>query len=250
MAIFKNTTPIVTNGLVLYVDAGNRLSYVSGSTTWNDLSGNNSTGSLLNGTTYSSDNQGTLLFDGINDYVDQGNPPSLNFGTGSFTVSVWFRRGRGTNSIYDGSGHLMRAGQVEDSQFQLNYIYDYGAIGYLWFRSYNGNPYPSAGTFYFIGSPNYVAMPNTWNLATVTRDNSTVKIYVNGVLVTTVTGATISSNNSCITYASVSLTLCRSTVNPYINYKGKIAISRIYNRALSDSEVLQNFNANKGRFGI
>lgn len=246
-----NVAPkIVRDGLVLCLDAANDRSYPTAGLTWSDLTTNRNNFTLINGPTYDTSNGGSILFDGINDYANIPYNSTLSV-TSGHTLECWFyATGRGINSIFDGSGHLMRAGQVEDSVFQLNYIYDYGAIGYLWFRSYNGNPYPSAGTFYFVGSPNYVAPANKWNLATVTRDNSTIKIYVNGNLVTTVTGATIPSNTSWITYAGGSLTLGRVTSNNLINYKGKIAITRIYNRPLSDSEVLQNFNANRGRFGL
>lgn len=246
-----NVAPnIVTRGLVLCLDGANVYSYPSTGTIWSDLTTNRNNFTLINGPTYDSANGGSLLFDGINDYANVTYNPTLSV-RNAHTLESWFyATGRGTNSIFDGSGHLMRAGQIEDSQFQLNYIYDFGAIGYLWFRSFNGNPYPSAGSFNFIGSPNNVAMPNKWNLATVTRNGSLVKIYVNGVLVTTVTNASISSNPSWITYLGGSLTLGRSTGNNLINYKGKIAITRIYNIALSDSEVLQNFNAHKSRFGL
>ena len=73
---------IVTNGLVLYLDAANYQSYISGSTTWYDLSGNNNSGSLVNGPTYSSTNAGSIVFDGTNDYV--GLPNGLLSGTGDF----------------------------------------------------------------------------------------------------------------------------------------------------------------------
>jgi hypothetical protein len=246
-----NVAPkIVTKGLVLCLDGANVYSYPKTGTAWSDLTTNRNNSTLINGPTYDSSNGGSLLFDGINDFANITYNSTLSVANAHTLESWFYATGRGTNSIFDGSGHLMRAGQIEDSQFQLNYIYDYGAIGYLWFRSFNGNPYPSAGSFTFLGSPNYVAMPNKWNMATVARNGSTVKIYVNGVLVSTYTGQTISSNPSWITYLGGSLTLGRTTGNPYINYKGKIAVSRIYNRALSDSEVLQNFNALKGRFGL
>ena len=61
---------IVTDGLVLHLDAGNRRSYVSGSTIWTDLVNNSRTGSLVNGPTFDSSNQGSIVFDGVNENVD------------------------------------------------------------------------------------------------------------------------------------------------------------------------------------
>ena len=60
---------IVTNGLVLYLDAANKKSYPGSGTTWTDLSGNNNTGTLTNGPTFDSNNGGSIVFDGTNDYV-------------------------------------------------------------------------------------------------------------------------------------------------------------------------------------
>ena len=85
MAIYKNTPPIVTSGLVLHLDAGNLKSYTSGSTVWNDLSGNNLTGSLTNGPTFSNVNGGTIVFDGVDDVV---NVSSSLFAVGSGPFSV------------------------------------------------------------------------------------------------------------------------------------------------------------------
>lgn len=241
---------IVKDGLVLYLDAANTTSYLTSGTSWVDLTFSKNNFTLINGPTFDNSNLGSIVLDGVDDYVNISYNSSLSV-VNAHTLESWFySTGRGTNAIYDGVGHLMRAGQVEDNQFQLNYIYDFGAISYGWFRSTDGNPYPSSGSFNTVLSPNNVAPANQWNLATVTRDGSTVKIYVNGVLVTTSTGQTVSSNTSWTTYASGSLTLGRCTGNAYLNYKGKIAISRIYNRSLSYSEVLQNFNVQKRRFGL
>ena len=88
---YINTPPVVTNGLILHLDAGNRLSYTSGSTVWNDLSGNNNSGSLTNGPTFNSANQGSIVFDGSN---DRSLFASLDNGT--FLDSPFFVIGRWT----------------------------------------------------------------------------------------------------------------------------------------------------------
>ena len=82
---------IVSDGLVLWLDAGITPSYPTSGTTWTDLSGNNNNGTLVNGPTYSSTNGGSLVFDGTNDYVNISNSSSFNFGSGDFTVESWIR---------------------------------------------------------------------------------------------------------------------------------------------------------------
>jgi hypothetical protein len=240
---------IVTDGLVLCLDGANLYSYPTSGTLWSDLTANRNNFTLINGTTYDSSNGGSLLFDGINDYANITYNPSLSSVSG-ITLESWFYPvGRGTNAIFDGAGTLMRAGQVEDMQYALNYVWDFNSLTFGTFRSNSGNPYPSAGSFYFYGTPNNVVYRNRWNLATVTRTNNDVKIYANGQLVLSLNNVPISSNTYWITYLGGSLMLGRS-INNLINYNGKIAITRIYNRGLSDSEVLQNFNAHKGRFNL
>ena len=64
---------VVYNGLVLYLDAANNKSYVSGSTSWNDLTSNQNVGTLTNGPTFNTGSGGSIVFDGVDDYVDCGN---------------------------------------------------------------------------------------------------------------------------------------------------------------------------------
>jgi hypothetical protein len=78
---------IVTNGLVLYLDAANRISYVSGSTAWNDMSGFSNNGTLVNGPTFNTGDGGSIVFDGVNDYITLG---TQNLISTDFTINLWF----------------------------------------------------------------------------------------------------------------------------------------------------------------
>jgi len=89
MAIYKNTPPVVTSGLVLCLDAANRQSYVSGSTTWRDLSGNGNNGTLVNGTSFSTEIGGCMVFNGINNYVSFDNPLDQSQLSQVWTVQAW-----------------------------------------------------------------------------------------------------------------------------------------------------------------
>ena len=80
---------IVTDGLVLALDAANAKSYPGSGTTWSDLSGNRNTGTLTNGPTFNSGNGGGIVFDGVDDYVDCGNSSTLQINQG--TISAWVK---------------------------------------------------------------------------------------------------------------------------------------------------------------
>ncbi len=83
---------IITDGLVLALDAANQKSYPGSGTTWSDLSGNGNNGTLTNGPTFDSGNNGSIIFDGVDDYITTGTTPSQLQGNPSFTVSGWFYR--------------------------------------------------------------------------------------------------------------------------------------------------------------
>ena len=96
---FNYSPKIATDGLVLYLDAANTRSYVSGSTTWNDLSRYNTNGTLINGPTFNSANGGGIVFDGTNDGITLQASTLWNLGTSNFTIEFWFKR-TGTNQAY------------------------------------------------------------------------------------------------------------------------------------------------------
>ena len=78
------------NGLVLFLDAANRLSYPGSGTAWSDLSGNSNTGTLTNGPTFSAGNQGSIVFDGVDDYISGGS--IIPVGTGDYYIESWINR--------------------------------------------------------------------------------------------------------------------------------------------------------------
>jgi hypothetical protein len=82
---------IVTDGLVLYLDAANISSYSGSGTTWTDLSRSGNNGTLVNNPTFDSANKGSIVFDGVDDFINCGNSPILVFGTLDFTVSIWIK---------------------------------------------------------------------------------------------------------------------------------------------------------------
>jgi prepilin-type N-terminal cleavage/methylation domain-containing protein len=223
---------IVTDGLVLHLDSGNSVSYPGSGTTWLDLSGNGNNGTLLNGVGYNSANGGSLSFDGVNDYVDAGLSPSVR--TSNLTYEVWIKF------------------SVSQSSRTIMGIYADGIGGAL--IGIHDN-FPNRIKFHTnsIGSGNGVIGTNQlnnniWTHVVGTYDSSglrTMKLYVNSLLNTTLNGPTTPNYPS-----DRNLNIGRWTGGGTQYFNGNIASTKIYNRALTQDEIQQNFNATKGRFGL
>src|SRR6056300_758964 len=88
---FAHSPKIVTDGLVLALDAGNPKSYPGSGTVWRGKSGNGNNGTLTNGPTFSSDNGGAIVFDGADDTVSIPHDSTIDFATNSFSLHTWVR---------------------------------------------------------------------------------------------------------------------------------------------------------------
>ena len=234
---------IVTNGLVLYLDAANYLSYTSGSTTWRDLSSSNNSGTLINGPTFNTGSAGSIVFDGTNDYVNAGNNNSINFGTSNFTSNIWiypYSSSLGTNREY---GVINKNNGFQNSPGWALEISTYGYSA----------PFPTVDILCFntgqtsFGNANVFSSVKTqiWSNINLVRNGNNFNMYVNGILSSTITNSNVGFNVD----NSIDLTLAKSSTWQF-SYKGEISNFNLYNRALTASEVLQNYNATKGRFGL
>ncbi|MEI6582597.1 MAG: LamG-like jellyroll fold domain-containing protein [Chitinophagia bacterium] len=221
---------IVTNGLVLWLDAGISPSYSGSGTTWTDLSGNKNNGTLTNGPTFNSTNGGVFSFArASNQYI------STTFTSGNvYTFSCWFNQ-----SVFSGN-----SSDYYDI-FILNVpnyflVATNGGSGLLTF--WNSADGLNGQT---LGTP--TLSPNTWYNVTCVREGQSVssgfKVYINGAL----TG----SSNTANTWTTSS-TLWIGSRNDFANqgFQGSQGLLMAYNRALTAGEVLQNFNAQKARFGL
>jgi hypothetical protein len=244
---FANGGSIVTNGLVLALDAADRNSYVSGSTTWFDLSGNGNNGTLTNGPTFSSANGGSIVFDGTNDFIDNGNILDTD-GTSAFSVSVWFK----TSSTASGAKTLVSKNLLSSpfTGWQLGFntttaaAGDIGKVGIvivsnttevmrkLTTATYNNGIWHNA-VFIYSGSKTRAGM----------------LLYINGAL-GTVTESDSTSIVNTISNASNYNIGGRNNQASQVFPAGNIANVTHYNRVLSASEILQNYNAQKSRFGL
>ena len=210
---------IVTDGLVLALDAANTKSYPGSGTTWTDLSGNGNDGTLDNSVTYTSSNSGGLSFDGTDELVSL--PKIIT--TSDFTVCQFI-----TPISDTGEGWTFE---------QYN-----GGIGRLIINTV------SSFLRFFIGgtaiTTNITLTSNQPYFICCSRTGSTGKIYINGNL--NVSG-TLTSNALDDTTCSIGGSKTFSTGKQFI---GDIYTTSVYNRELSASEIQQNFNALRGRFGI
>lgn len=219
---------IVTNGLVLYLDASNTKSYISGSTTWNDVSRSGNNGTLTNGPTFNSANGGSIVFDGTNDYVSIG----VNSITGSsaFTLCGWLNVKTHANygiALFIGNASLSNSAYIGYVAGAL--VGTAGSIG---------------GGLFGINYGSGILQNTGFHYVTLTYNggsSGTMIVYVDGI--NRVSGTTTPN------LGSTSIRMGSDNTGTYI-YNGNIAQSSIYNRALSASEVLQNYNATKSRFGL
>jgi hypothetical protein len=234
---------IITNGLVMNLDVGFAPSITSLPTnifgnsygsyipTWYDVSSGGNNGTLNNGPTYNSANGGSIVFDGVDDYVSI--PFNSNLVTTTVTVNMWcyattlnvyrtpFTSEPGLNAGVNGYGFRQRLDNT-----------------WWWVIGYEGNGAVASTSL----------TQNVWVNLTGTYDGTTLTLYKNGSSVSTAAGGgrtvnfTSPSINGNIRVGSL------TSGNDF--FSGNVAIVQIYNRALSATEVFQNYNAQKGRFGL
>jgi hypothetical protein len=216
---------IVTNGLVLNLDAGQTASYPGTGTAWSDLSGNGNNGTLNGGVAYNSGNQGYLIFDNSNDYVST----TYQFPTGSLpkSFSVWFKPDTSTDRGWIISGGLNDLAQAFG-------LFQIGGMGQLFFH---GNGAAADLTL------NVVLNPAQWYNAAITYDGTTVSAYINGQLDN-------SKNVALNTGGSTVVFGARQGFAAIEFFDGNISQALFYNRALSAAEIQQNFNCLRMRYGI
>jgi hypothetical protein len=225
---------VIDTGLVLALDAGDTNSYPGSGTTWTDLSGQGNNGTIT-GAVYSN---GYFDFDGVNDdVVDTGT--SFLKTNDNITLEIFFNHDSNSGSyfmLYEGEGDGF-GGQVEFHLYVSN-----GVLA-SWFTA-------SSDDIALTGS---VMTAGTWNYGAVTYENlssagnASSRLYQNGVLVDSGSSATVNLASMPTTNFLIGRPYSTSLGR---RYNGQIAVVKVYNKALTASEVQQNFNALRGRFGI
>jgi len=222
---------IVTNGLVMNLDAGDPLSYSGNGTGWTDLSGNNNNGVLMNGVGYSSANGGALSFDGVDDYVDCGNLGSF---PSNGSISFWMNPSvvenyRDPFTTNYNAGYTTNVGirfeEHVDGYFEVDYGNDAGA---------------ASGTAYLLSG----LTANNWYHVSLVWDvtNSNIKGYLDG--------AKIFDKTQTLWPTKMPAIAIGAGFNTTRYWKGLISGAQIYNRALLASEIQQNFNSLRNRYYV
>ena len=224
LCVNREMENIVTEGLVLNLDAGYVPSYPTSGTTWYDLSGNGNNGTLINGPTFSS---GSIVFDGADDN-GQINNTGLSAAE-DCTLEVWAKSdnyvtqsGILANKSYYSTGEGVAIGNISNPQ-RLGFTIRTDSEVKIVFFNYTS----TYGWSHFVG----------------VKGSDEVRTYTNGVLINTQTySGSITTDNDNL------------SIGRYLGYgrywDGNLAIVRVYNRSITETEVLQNYNAQKGRFGL
>ena len=238
MAFNYSPKPVIDSSLVLYLDAANPRSYTSGSAVWGDVSRGGRTGALTNGPVYNSESGGGILFDGTNDHIDLGTSFSIPL---NGTISFWVKL---TNSIVFG----VYTGNQRPFGINGNFEIRWGGLTPATDNAYLQADMGFSGAATINNGVTLQSTTNNWSNSTwynicvtySTTDNQ-CKMYIQSVLEDTkgVTNPTALTGNFYIG---------RSTSGAYM--AGKVSNFMYYNRALSATEVLQNYNALKGRYGL
>jgi hypothetical protein len=256
LGVIQNTPTIVTDGLILWFDAGNNATYTNTSnyydcgygcqyyssnpgctncnTTVKDMSGEGNDGTLANGASISySTGGGSMLFDGVNDFVII--PTFTNGPTSQITTEAWIRPSK--PSVGTGT---QRGGAISSSSSMYLGIID-STDGGSTFSLHWANQTSVSRLYNWNGSiPN-----NAWTHITGTYDGGTSRAYINGVQVDSwaQTGTVTAGTYYVGTYGG-------ATADGVHNFMGNISIARIYNRALTVTEIVQNYNNGRQRFGV
>ena len=228
----NHSPKIVTDGLVLCLDAASRKSYPGSGTTWFDRSGNGNHGTLTNGPTFSSANGGSIVFDGTNDYVLCPKPSSI-VNSGQISISLWAKWitvGTSTSTIQalidnNHNGGLLQGFVIQDRPDLSKSL----TVGFV----PNTNGLVSS---FIVGNGN-------WHHIVATHNGSVSKLYIDGIL-----DGQISEVGLASLQPNISIGYWQFVPGRYLN--GSISLVQIYNRAIDLNEVKQNFNATRGRYGI
>ena len=212
---------IVTDGLQVFLDAGNTRSYIGSGNTAYDLSGSGNTSALTNGPTFNSSNLGAFVLDGSNDYILVNLQANILSKTAYTKIAYFYV------TSFSTSNNIISGGFSGQHAFWLQGLQKL-------YAGHNGNWSTVTG--------NTTLSLNTWYFGAVTYSNSTGwKLYLNGREDGTSVDTITFTGNQEISIGSY---------NTGNNFTGRIASIQVYNRVLSASEIVQNYNATKRRYGL
>ena len=236
-SVVNNVVPrtVTTDGLVLYYDPSNSSSYSGSGTTINSLAPTNLPGTMSN-ITYTNP---YFSYNGTNSQVSVADNALLEPGSGSFTMEVWVNQNVSGNDVV--LGKFDPGGLSQDVGYSIRTT---GTSYYAQLASGSGS-----GSTLFVNSTSFVGTLNTWYQLVYVFKNGATK-----TLETFVNGSSIGTVNHSL--AGILDTTTNLYIGSYNNgeypqwFDGRIGITRLYNTALSASQVSGNYNANKGIYGL
>jgi MSHA biogenesis protein MshQ len=240
---FNNKTD-VNSGLLFYIDGSNKTCYPGSGTTVFDLSGNSRNGTLINGTGFSTDASGCFTFNGTNQYINFPHTPT-NSTTSEHTLSAWFNWD-GSGGGTDGRRFLIESYRADNTgtpwQFSL-WVQSSGQAGSVPRMQVSSSPYQNL-------TGNTTIEANRWYNVTIVYSRNLlygVQIYINGMFDSE--GVTVNNNTD---YDGFNVGSYRgiSTIADNRWFSGKISEMKIYNKALTELEIVQNFNYSRIRHGV
>jgi hypothetical protein len=247
MSAASSTPSIVTSGLLLNLDAGNPSSYPGTGTSWFDISGNNNNATLTSyGSgvpSYSSLGGGAIsftrnAFNVGNSAIFQGGSSFANLTT-EVALSLWFYTGTNTLMVLAGKGYQFSDVPYEIQSYQINL--NGGTINARITAGGSTNNTDLSGPSFSL---------NTWTNVTLTYNGSNIIIYINGTLANSTSKSGLMTGIYSLPFVIGSQTtnIPGTTLSEF--YNGYIGQVLLYNIALSQPQVLQNFNVTKARFGL
>ena len=222
---------IVTDGLKLWLDASNPLSYPGTGTLWRDLSGNGNNGTMINGVTYNAANGGVMSFDGVNDHIIIPHSTTLK-PANQITICAWVNASNLTNHRY----HTIYRKEDGDNR-HLFAFQEYGKI--LSFGINIGGRYGELDAS--IITADYI---NKWVYVAATYDGFVASVYKNGEVIG------IRYNSGLINTTGLSNVHIGSNSGSSEFFTGLISGVLLYDRALTTEEMAQNYNASKSKYGL
>jgi hypothetical protein len=232
---FNFSPKIITDNLILYLDAANTKSYPGSGTVWNDLSRSQNNGTLVNGPTFNSGSNGSIVFDGVNDRIDIS---PTNFNLSEVSINMWFI----TNDI--SSDFLRLIHKADTTGTTRGFIIANSATNGKLIFGYQSN--------YTTGellrrSTNLISTSVWYNIAMTYNSSGGIKIYFNGI---EDIGEIATSPDTGWLSTTGNLFSIGSRAGGPLYFNGNIAQVSIYNRTLSPQEIQQNYNATRQRFGV
>jgi hypothetical protein len=219
---FSNT--VVTDGLVLHLDPVNKNSYDGSSTSIYDISGNNYTGTLINGVTY---NTNALVLNGSSQYINMNTSALVPAGASSYSVSVWVYRNRNNGGAEEVLSQWTTANSGN------SFFFGFNNSNVRFSDTWSNVTVSGAGTI------------NTWmNIVGVNFGGSNAHIFINGNL--------MAVRGSALTYTGTGNMIIgrQGEYSGGEYFSGRIGQTLIYNKALNKGEILNNYYSTKAKYGL